>query len=179
MKFNLPVLLTCCTLVATTVFGNEPTASAVNNSTTTTVPHCEVPCGIYSDQHRFEEMLEDTATIAKSIASIKEITDGLTSAGPTPKSLNQSVRWVTTKESHATNIQHIVSQYFLTQRIKADNENYGKQLAASHAVLVAAMKCKQDADPATAVTLKEAIYNLYRAYEGKEPQLGHDHSNKK
>ena len=36
--------------------------------------HCEVPCGIYSDQHRFEEMLEDTATIAKGIEQIRELT---------------------------------------------------------------------------------------------------------
>ena len=27
--------------------------------------HCQVPCGIYADQHRFEQMLEDQATIEK------------------------------------------------------------------------------------------------------------------
>lgn len=40
--------------------------------------------------------------------------------------------------------------------------------------MVAAMKCTQDADPATAENLKNAIYDLYRAYEGKE--LNSDHS---
>ena len=28
--------------------------------------HCEVPCGIYADQRRFEQMLEDCDTIAKA-----------------------------------------------------------------------------------------------------------------
>ena len=32
--------------------------------------HCQVPCGIYGDERRFEELLEDTETIAKAIAEI-------------------------------------------------------------------------------------------------------------
>lgn len=133
------------------------------------VPHCEVPCGIYDDQIRFQQMLEDTATITKSIAGLNEMVAGMEAAPPTAKTINQSIRWVTTKEDHATNIQHIAAQYFLTQRIKPDSERYVDQLKAAHAVIVAAMKCKQDADPATAEVLQKAIYDLYRAYEGKEP----------
>ncbi|MEM7456462.1 MAG: superoxide dismutase [Ni] [Planctomycetota bacterium] len=136
-------------------------------------PHCEVPCGIYADQRRFEEMLEDTETIAKAITAVNDFQAGIDQGMIVAKDVNQLVRWINTKESHATNTQHIISQYFMTQRIKADNENYAAQLAAAHAVLVAAMKCKQDADPATAETLKNAILDLYRAYEGKEPELGH------
>ena len=75
------------------------------------------------------------------------------------------------KEEHCEKIQHIVTQYFMTQRIKSDNDNYVKQLTAAHAVMVAAMKCKQSADAATAEALKKAILDFYRAYEGKEPQL--------
>ena len=153
-----------------------PMASVSANSPTSVLkaPHCEVPCGIYDDQMRFQQMLEDTATIAKAITSINEFTENM-QGPPTAKGINQTMRWVTTKENHATNIQHIVSQYFLTQRIKPSNERYVEQLKASHAVMVAAMKCKQDAAPATAETLKKAIYDLYRAYEGKEPDLAHDH----
>lgn len=135
--------------------------------------HCEVPCGIYGDQRRFEQMIEDHDTIAKSILQIHEIS-GEMSDGPTPKLINQSVRWVTTKEEHATRIQHTIAQYFMTQRLKADKPNYDKSLKAAHAVMVAAMKCKQDADPATSGNLKKAIMNLYRAYEGKEPSF-HEH----
>jgi len=128
--------------------------------------HCEVPCGIYADQRRFEEMLEDTATIAKAIDQINELAtkdDAL--------SHNQLARWVATKESHATNTQHIIAQYFMTQRIKPTAEGYDKQLKAAHAVMVAAMKTKQGVDPKSATALKEAIHDFYRAYEGKEPHL--------
>ena len=131
-----------------------------------TFAHCEVPCGIYADQRRFEEMLEDHQTIAKAITNIREL-----SAKSDPTSHNQLARWVVTKESHATNTQHIIAQYFLTQRIKAENEEYVKQLTAAHAVMVAAMKCKQDANPDTATALRKAILDFYRAYEGKEPVI--------
>ncbi len=157
------------------VVANEPATNKGNQpSANPSIPHCEVPCGIYGDQMRFEEMLEDTKTIAKAIASINEFADGLADAPATAKGINQVNRWVTTKENHATNIQHVVSQYFLTQRIKSDHKDYTGQLATAHRVLVAAMKCKQDADPATADALKKAILDLYRAYEGKEPAFEQD-----
>jgi nickel superoxide dismutase len=128
--------------------------------------HCEVPCGIYGDQRRFEEMLEDTETIAKAIAQINELSEKHDAL-----SHNQLARWVATKETHATNIQHIISQYFMTQRIKPTSEEYIKQLTAAHAVLLAAMKTKQVVDPAAGDALKKAILDFYRAYEGKEPEL--------
>ena len=59
----------------------------------------------------------------------------------------------------------------MTQRIKSsDKEGYVKKLTAAHAVMTAAMKTKQDANPETATALKAAILDFYRAYEGKEPQ---------
>lgn len=128
--------------------------------------HCQVPCGIYGDQRRFEEMLEDTETITKCIDQVNELAGTHEATG-----LNQLVRWVTTKEDHATNIQRIMGDYFLAQRVKSDSENYVEQLKAAHGVIVAAMKCKQAADPATADALKKAIQDFYRAYTGKEPQV--------
>ena len=65
-----------------------------------------------------------------------------------------------------------MGQYFLAQRIKPDAANYVDQLKAAHGVIVAAMKCKQAADPATAESLKRSMLVLYRAYTGKEPQFG-------
>ena len=128
--------------------------------------HCEVPCGIYADQRRFEQMLEDQETIQKAMVSINEL-----AAKSDALSKNQLTRWVVTKEEHATNTQHIIAQYFMTQRLKPGSEGYAKKLAAAHAVMVAAMKCKQSVDPATAATLRSAILDFYRAYEGKEPQI--------
>jgi nickel superoxide dismutase len=132
--------------------------------------HCQVPCGIYGDQRRFEELLEDTDTIAKAITQIGELAGADDANGS-----NQLSRWVSTKEDHATNMQSIIGQYFLAQRIKPDAENYVDQLKAAHGVIVAAMKCKQAADPATADALRSAVHNLYRAYTGKEPQVEAKH----
>lgn len=128
--------------------------------------HCEVPCGIYGDQRRFEEMLEDTETIAKAIAQINEL-----SAKQDALSHNQLARWVSTKETHATNIQQIMAQYFMTQRIKPANEEYVKKLTAAHAVMLAAMSSKQGVDAAAGDQLKKSILDFYRAYEGKEPEV--------
>ena len=127
--------------------------------------HCEMPCGIYADQQRFSQMLEDQETIAKAIKNIREL------AGKTdPQSQNQLIRWVNTKESQATNTQHVIAQYFMTQRIKPDGERYLDQLSQAHVVMVAAMKCKQSAEDKAAKVLRETIVNFYRVYEGKEPQ---------
>ena len=130
--------------------------------------HCQVPCGIFADQHRFEELLEDTKTIAKAMAQINEL-----AKKDDPLSKNQLVRWIVTKESHAANVQEIIAEYFMAQRIKSTNKDYVKQLTAAHTVMVAAMKCKQSVDDDSASTLKNAVFDLYRAYEGKEPDLHH------
>ena len=84
-------------------------------------------------------------------------------------------RWVSAKEDHATNIQNTIAAYFMAQRIKTDNPKYTEQLVAAHKVMVAAMKCKQSADPATAKALEKSIFALYKAYEGKEPAFDHKH----
>ena len=147
MKNTFPLLLACITyLSGISAFG-----------------HCQVPCGIYADQHRFEQMLEDQSTIEKAgklIAELSGKTDAL--------SRNQLSRWVATKEAHATSIQRTIADYFMAQRIKATAKNYEKQLVSAHAVIVAAMKCKQNVDGDSAANLKKAILALHKAYEGKK-----------
>ena len=138
--------------------------------------HCQVPCGIYGDQRRFEQMLEDTQTIAKAITEVGKIAEG---GEMNPQTINQAVRWVTTKEDHATSIQRVIGDYFMAQRIKPgtndeENKAYVKKLTAAHTVMTAAMKAKQQADPKAAEALKASILDFYRAYEGKEPKLDHD-----
>ena len=102
--------------------------------------HCEIPCGIYDDQLRTQLIAEHATTIEKSIKQILE----LSKASPT--NYNQLVRWVSNKENHATEIQHIVSQYFMTQRLKPDQEKYSEKLILLHKMLIAAMQCKQTTD---------------------------------
>ena len=110
--------------------------------------HCEIPCGIYTDQMRFEMWLEQITTVEKSMNQIEK----LSQAGD--KNYNQIVRWVTNKDKHADDIREIAVQYFLTQRIKpvADandvvaNEKYAKELQVLHHIIVFSMKAKQTTD---------------------------------
>lgn len=125
--------------------------------------HCQVPCGVYADSRRFEEMLEDTKTIAKAVDQINEL-----AAKSDALSQNQLARWVITKEEHASNTQKIIAEYFMTQRIKADAEDYTERLTSAHGVMVAAMKAKQTVDPASAKALHDAILKFGEAYTGKK-----------
>jgi len=118
--------------------------------------HCEIPCGIYDDEMRMMMIEEHAATIEKSMNEIVELEKG--------GDANQLVRWVTNKEHHANELQHIVTQYFMTQRIKFDAEDYDKKLAALHKMLVYAMKCKQTTDSANVAMLREAAEEFHQLY---------------
>ena len=80
---------------------------------------------------------------------------------------NQIVRWTLTKETHATEIQTIVSQYFLTQRIKEDRKDYTQNLKYLHRMLVIAMKCKQTTDLKYTKQLKKLVDNFGHLYLNK------------
>ena len=125
--------------------------------------HCQVPCGIYGDQNRFEQMLEDQSTIEKASKVINEL-----SGKKDPQSQNQLTRWITTKEAHATAIQNTIADYFMAQRIKASDPKYQEKLSKAHSVIVAAMKCKQTIDPQSSASLKASILSFHKAYEGKK-----------
>ena len=84
--------------------------------------HCEIPCGIYDDQLRAKLIAEHATTIEKSMKQIIELSKAK------PLNYNQLIRWVSNKEAHATKIQNIISQYFLTQRIKPDQKKYAEKL---------------------------------------------------
>ena len=71
-----------------------------------------------------------------------------------PLNYKQLVRWVSNKEKRADEIQHIVTQYFMTQGIKADAKEYSVKLAVLHTMLTYAMKCKQSADVDHVSTLR-------------------------
>ncbi len=127
--------------------------------------HCQVPCGIYDDPARIAQMREDATTIAKAITSINELAgknDG--------ESFNQATRWVVTKEEHASHIMELASTYFLAQRVKpvaagADGyQDYLTKLADHHAVIVAAMKTKQNTTEASVHDLEHAIDAIAKYY---------------
>ena len=102
--------------------------------------HCEIPCGIYDDALRVKLIYEHVSTIEKSMKMIEEL------AKQAPANYNQLVRWITNKETHATEIQQIVSQYFLTQRVQPEIKDYTQKLTILHKIMIQAMKCKQSTD---------------------------------
>ncbi len=118
--------------------------------------HCQIPCGIYDDHMRIHMIEEHITTIEKSITQIVEL------SAQTPINYNQLVRWVTAKENHAGEVQQIVTQYFMTQRIKPDATGYEKQLTVLHKMLLSAMKCKQTTELANVNDLR----SLTKEFEG-------------
>ncbi|MEA3287241.1 MAG: superoxide dismutase, Ni [Candidatus Marinimicrobia bacterium] len=121
--------------------------------------HCQIPCGIYDDHARVQAMLEDAATVEKSARLIGELA-GKTDA----QSQNQMVRWVMNKEDHAQQVITTISDYFLTQRVKPKQKDYTKRLKRHHAVILAAMQAKQNADVKYAHNLTKAIEALTEYY---------------
>mgnify|MGYP000005796534 FL=1 len=133
--------------------------------------HCQVPCGIYNDAARIVQIQEDFSTIQKAMNKIKELSEQQDAI-----SMNQMTRWILTKEEHASKIQKVVSDYFLTQRIKVKTEGpeydlYVKQTISLHQILVSAMKCKQTVDLKNVdygLDLIESFIDLYFDTHGKD-----------
>ncbi len=123
---------------------------------TTVLAHCEIPCGIYDDKMRITMLNEHITTMEKSMTMITELAKGEDS--------NQAVRWVMNKEEHANQFQLIVTQYFMTQRIKPDAKQYNEKLAVLHQMLVYAMKSKQTTDPAHTAKLKQLVSEFETLY---------------
>lgn len=137
--------------------------------------HCEIPCGIYNDKMRCDLIEEHITTIEKSMNMIIKLSD------QENVNYNQLVRWINNKEAHANEIQHIVTQYFMTQRIKPveakESEaqvKYVQQLSLLHEMLVYSMKAKQTTDLKHVSTLKKLIHDFRAAYFGPE-EHGHTH----
>jgi nickel superoxide dismutase len=123
--------------------------------------HCEIPCGIYDDKLRTKMIYEHTLTIEKSMKKIMEL------GQKNPINHNQLIRWVSNKEAHATEIQHIVAQYFMTQRIKTDAKKYTEKLTVLHKMLITAMKCKQTTDLELVKKLRALLSEFEILYLGR------------
>ncbi len=127
--------------------------------------HCEVPCGIYNDSVRVKLIYEHIMTIEKAMNQINKESN---SAKP---NYNQLVRWINNKESHATKIQNIVSQYFLHQRIKTVGRtdrhaysHYIEKLELLHKLSVYAMKAKQGTDVDYIKQMRSTLATFEKVY---------------
>ncbi|MFT5472660.1 MAG: nickel superoxide dismutase [Candidatus Promineifilaceae bacterium] len=129
--------------------------------------HCEIPCGIYDDNARLAMIMEHASTVEKSMTQIVAL-----SIDPAVNA-NQLSRWVANKETHATEIQTIVTQYFMTQRIKAPAAGdkaaaakYAAELGMLHKMLVHAMKAKQTTDASHVKALRDLVGEFGKSYMG-------------
>ena len=77
---------------------------------------------------------------------------------------NQLVRWVMNKEKHADELQEIVAQYFMTQRIKPKAASYDQKIKLLHEMLVFGMKCKQTTDLKNVEELRKRITDFNTLY---------------
>jgi nickel superoxide dismutase len=129
--------------------------------------HCQVPCGIYDDAARVNAIKEDIVTIEKASRNIREL-----SGKHDAQSMNQMVRWINTKEAHASHIIQVVSEYFLTQKLKPgdDQTAYYRKLADHHALMRAAMKAKQSTDQDSVHALREAAVLFARHWVEPEKE---------
>jgi len=129
--------------------------------------HCEIPCGIYDDPMRLNMMAEHITTIEKSMKQIQEL------SAQGDKNYNQLVRWIVNKENHADYLSDIVTQYFMTQRIKPAEESdqkaykeYVHKLILLHKMMVYSMKCKQTTDLENVEKLRTYLGQFRTAYLG-------------
>jgi len=127
--------------------------------------HCQIPCGIYDDPARFDMIAEHITTIEKSMKQITELSQG------EKPDFNQIVRWVQNKDNHADELSHIVSYYFMAQRIKptdkADQqayEKYVKKIVLLHEMLVYSMKAKQTTDLSNVEKLRALLAEFRTVY---------------
>jgi nickel superoxide dismutase len=137
--------------------------------------HCEIPCGIYDDPMRLDMMAEHIMTLEKSMKQISMLSE----AGD--KNYNQLVRWISNKEHHADAFTEIVTQYFMTQRIKPtaqgntpDYQEYVHKLTLLHQMMVTSMKCKQTTDLENITQLRSLLSEYRLAYLG--PEAAHAHA---
>jgi len=135
--------------------------------------HCQIPCGIYDDQAMFDMIAEHITTIEKSMNEIRKLSE------QDKSNMNQIVRWVQNKEEHADELSHIVTYYFMTQRVKPmpktegwEYDEYVKKLTLLHKMLVFSMKSKQTTDLSNVEEVKSLLDKFHSVYFDKS---SHEH----
>ena len=139
--------------------------------------HCEMPCGIYTDNMRIEMIDEDITTIEKSMNEIVKL------SSQDKPDYHSIARWTFNKEEHAGKIQEIVAQYFMHQRVKpvardgdpAAREKYLTQLELLHNMQITAMKCKQTTDLSQVEKLRQLNEEFAKSYLGEDYGKEHRH----
>ncbi|MGL4854168.1 MAG: superoxide dismutase [Ni] [Lentisphaeria bacterium] len=129
--------------------------------------HCQIPCGIFEDELRFQTMQEEVTTIKKAMVTIKKLSEEKNA-----ENSNQMVRWINTKEEHANNLIKTACDYFLAQRIKPEQNNYLEMLKNIHSIIVLAMKSKQSLAEENCDKLLEELKKFNDFYQKRDKNEG-------
>jgi nickel superoxide dismutase len=111
---------------------------------------------------------EHIDTVEKSMTMIRSL------GAEAEVNYNQLIRWTSNKDEHAEEIQHIVSQYFMTQRIKpaagpgAEYDAYVAKLTLLHQLLIEAMKSKQTLEQEHIDSMRQIVDNFEKLYFEKK-----------
>ncbi len=127
--------------------------------------HCQIPCGIYDDERVFSELYEHVETIHKAV-DVLSVSPNLED----PLAMQQFVRWVTNKDDHASKIQSIMTDYFLSQRLSGAiktntfNKTYHNKLKSIHLIIFNSMKAKQTVSLDVVESLNQSIKSFESLY---------------
>ncbi len=142
--------------------------------------HCQIPCGIYNDELRFDLLEEHITTIEKSMNMIEE---NMAELGTLPYDAasyaNQMLRWIQNKENHADKFTKILTYYFLAQRIKPVEDGdelaeqaYIQKVSLIHEMVFEAMKAKQTVDLDHVEAMRDLLAEFEVLYMGEAAASG-------
>lgn len=116
----------------------------------TSMAHCQIPCGIFHDDLVFATLEQNIETLQKADHELGEST----------LSQNQSVRWILNKETQADQIAQTMLTYFLQQRVKIDDSKRAEKLNLIAMICMQCAKVKQTTDGQEVFTLSNEIKQL-------------------
>jgi nickel superoxide dismutase len=102
--------------------------------------HCQMPCGIYHDEMVFDQIDQFVETTVKAISVMED------NPFKTVQDRNAFVRWVMQKDKGADEVAHIITTYFLQQKIKPGEEDTTKRVLSAHLMLFYLVQIKQTVD---------------------------------
>jgi nickel superoxide dismutase len=102
--------------------------------------HCQLPCGIYHDDMAYDQIDQYIETMYKGITVIND------SQFKTPRERNETIRWVMLKDKESDKMAHLITSYFLQQKISLNDPDLTKKLTAAHKLLFLLVTIKQNTD---------------------------------
>lgn len=102
--------------------------------------HCQMPCGIYHDDMVYDQIDQVVQTVYKAMSMLNEL------KFDTVQDRATFVRWVMQKEKECDDAAHLITVYFLQQKIKPGDPDSVKKLVCAHKLLCCLVAMKQNTD---------------------------------